>query len=49
MPFIVLLNFLIAQQPFVAGFDCRKAVHEVEHLICSDSAIGDLDLRLNNI
>ncbi len=47
--YIAAVVHLVAPHPVrAAGFDCAKASGNVERLICTDSAVSDLDGKLNS-
>ena len=49
---VLFASFVVTTTPAFAAkpsFNCSKATHEIEQLICSDDELAALDVSLNNL
>ena len=50
--FILIASFAVTTTPAFAAkpsFNCSKATHEIEELICADAELAALDVSLNDL
>jgi uncharacterized protein len=49
---VLIASFVVTTSPAFAAkpsFNCSKATHEIEELICADDELAALDVSLNNL